>query len=219
MFSQPQIEAVSLALQDIEDGQLLEYQFLFVLAGRLRGTEPGLRQSDRRAAEKFLPLALDFAKKVVKNDLAHGFIEWDDADSVKLEFLKAWSSRRLPKDSLLFESAVEHSAANPLQLPDDRNKWVNRIANLAFCLSEMLPDTPLIIPVSEKTAGMLGISLRTLSLAMQEVIREKLVLVIVKPDQALPRRLARRLKFNARHPLVSKGIEGARKRLRESLSI
>jgi hypothetical protein len=218
MLTTPQMHAVQATLEDIETEGLLEYQYLFALAGRLRGSEAGLRQSDRRAAHKFVPAALEFARLVEEQELGRGIIDWGDPDSVALEFEKAWSSRRLPKNTNIFETAVKLSENNFLMLSSTRNKWVNRVANLAFCLSEMLPDTPTLIPISDKTADMLGTSLRTLSLAVQEVIRERLVLVIEKPDQSLPARRARRLKFNSKQPLVASHIDQSRKHLREVLA-
>lgn len=218
MITEAQAAAVQAALDDIEEEQLLEYQFLFALAGRLRGLEPGLRQNDRRAPQRLLPVALEFAHQIDLNDLGKGFIDWSDEDSVALEFTKAWTSRRLPKDASIFDWAIALSLENPLQLSPERNKWVNRIANLAFCLSEMLPDTAALIPINDRTAEKLGLSLRTLSLAVQELIREKLLLVLEKPDQTLPRRRARRFKFNVKHPLVANTIDGSRKRLRDLIA-
>ncbi len=218
MLTESQKSCIEATLEDVEREALLEFQFLFALAGRLRGAEAGLRQSDRRVAKSLVPVALEFAAKVSEGGLSNGVLDWSDPDSVALEFEKAWSSRRLPKDTRIFEAAITISETNLLGLAIDRNRWVNRIANLGFCLSEMLPDTPILIPISDRTAGMLGTSLRTLSLAVQEAIRERMLIVLEKPNQELPSRRARRLKFNSKNKLIANHIDSARKQFRDALS-
>lgn len=202
---------IASTIEEIEEKSIPEYSYLFTLIGHIRRTKHGLRQQDRRQARAFADIARKFAQEILTRGLGGNRINWADTDAVLLEFETAWMARRLPKNTNFFETAIELSIENILELPSERNYWVNRVANVAFCLGELLPDTPILIPVSDRTAAMLGTSLRTLSLALREAIRERLVLVIGKADPRKPVRQARRLKFNSKHPLVANDIERYRK--------
>lgn len=207
---------ISQSIDVIKKEKLSEYKWMFVLVGFLRGIEPSLRATDKRAAKRFLPVAFEFARQLRNEGFESSLIDWEDPASVELEFEKSWASRQFPKGSGFFELAVEISKHDPLQISEKTNSWVARITNLAFCLRELIPDNPILIPVNDRTAELLGTSLRTLSLALQQAISEKTVLVVEKPDQALPARRARRLKFNPKHHWYSDSLDGARKRFREA---
>lgn len=214
-INQPALEVIERTIDDIEANELLEYQFLFALVGHIRGHYLGLRKSDKRSAYSFLPMVHEFARQLTALGLVEDkFIDWSDSDSLELEFLKAWGARQLPKDSNLLELAVDLSVHNPLGLPETMNRWVSRLANVSFILSEFLPDVPHMIPVNDRTAELCNTTLRTLSLALQELIRERLVIVVNKSDQSEPLRRARKLKFNSKHRLVANRIDSARKQLR-----
>ncbi|RYG40531.1 hypothetical protein EON79_22455 [bacterium] len=211
-----QMSAIQEAVDDIERYSLMDYQFLFSLAGRLRGCNALYRWSDEEALVKFLPAAIEFGQRLsgTKYD---GYIDFGDPDAVELEFRKAWKKRRLPKGTDIFEKAVELSKEDFLEMPQETNRWVVRIVNLAFALDEMLRDCPMLIPVTEKTAAMLGTSIRTLSLALQRAIDEGFI--CVKPGSLVSRRSrkARQLLFNAGHPWFFFIIGDARDRLSERI--
>lgn len=213
-----QEQAIRLAIQDVVALEMPEYQWLFALVGRLRAMTPGSRATDRRDAQQHLQAAVEFGRRVATVGRGTGAIDWLDEAAVELDFYKAWKSRRSPSGSSFLDIAVEASEHNFLGLPTTENQWVVRIANMAFCLSEMMPELPFMIPVSESTADRLGISLRTLSLALQEVIFMRFVTVQGSSADASANRRARRLRFNPKQKLIANDIGKARKRFREFLA-
>ncbi len=168
-----------------------EYRWMFVFAGWLKG----------RGGQADDECLRDFAEEVLERLGPTGeHLDWSDFDAVKLEFKKAWKTRKFVANSQFFEKAVAESVGNPLRLGPPLNGWVVRVVNLGSCLQALQPGLPFMIPVNEDVARQLGTSIRTLSLALAEAIELGFLRVEEEATVKGKRRLARRLTFNHEHP-------------------
>lgn len=189
------------AIRHIQETRALEYQWLFILAGFLKGS-----YMKEQSPGEFGDLLVYFAKKARESLRPGDYLDWRDMESVKLEFEKVWATRKYVLKSDSFESFIYLSEGNNLPLDPSMNYWIRRVIETAFLLQESQPDLPFLLPINPRIADLFQTTQRTLALALNNAIELDYIRVVEEATTTGPRRTARRLRFNFEHPgLASHG--------------
>ena len=184
-------------LTDIQPGKRKKPQhlWLFFLAGRLQGL---VSEQDRKRDEVILDLA-PFAWALACLLRANGFtqgknrIDWDDYDAVEMEFIQAWTQRKLPVNSDALQVAYDVAKSNPLNISG--NKYFALVVNMGYTLQRINPEFPFLLPVNNRVATLLGTTVPTVGSAVAKAIRDGYFIVENSKYSASTKR-ARRFIFN-----------------------
>lgn len=198
------LQVAKLALGKVPGTKKLpQHQWLFELAGRIKGALP---RSDRDQADlstRLAPLALLYVDALESlgafKDLKTSRLAWDDKDAVQLEFEEIWTKRKFAKGSPYLEEAAEFALNTPLPLTG--NIHFIRVLSVAYYLQTKQPDLPILLPISAKLAGLLHTTPVTLGTAVTKAIREG-YLEVADGHFDLKAGKARSFKFNFEHPIV-----------------
>jgi hypothetical protein len=110
------VEATFRLAEEIDEDEVLEFQYLFRLARRLRQhTNPSCRTAD--TGSFFVPLAHLFVELLChygKMQCLSG-MDWDDEEEVALEFEHVWSTVRFAEGEDTLIEAFVRGRSEPLQ--------------------------------------------------------------------------------------------------------
>ena len=198
------LHAIEATVADIRPGVKKKPQFLwlFMLAGSLKGFLGVDDQKDEDFAFTLFPLVQVFTALLQLRGMlgSKNRIDWFDDEAVEIEWLQAWSARKLPSGSNAIEDAFEIAKANPLQLTG--NRYLIVIINMGFALQTQNDPFPFILPVNSKVARTLGTTVPTVGSAISKAIRDGYFVVVEHGYSASTKR-ARLFRFNFNHPSLA----------------